>query len=227
MVASIAASKDRELAFAVLLAAPAIKGEQILLDQTQTFARAAGENEETIARKLKESKEIFDTIVAEPDQHVLRGKLYQLLARYDYDSEENNSRETKAHSMSTPWFRCFLGLVISDFISKITCPILAMNGTQDTQVLADPNIAAIEAAIAGMPNSTAVKLPGLNHMFQQCNTGMPWEYHEIHEAISPFVIDLIADWIWSLLAQKANAQSKSNPPSEQEEAPKPDPPHEG
>lgn len=207
LVASMTAAKDKALAFVVMLAAPAILGQQILLDQTVTFAKAAGESEETIARKVQESKEIFAAILAEPDDTVLRGKLFQLMARFDYDSEENNSRDTKIHSMSTPWFRTFLTLEASKFVSQIACPVLAMCGTQDTQVLAEPNLAAIEAALAsGSPRSTAVKLPGLNHMLQHCVTGMPWEYPELHEAISPFVIDLIADWVWSLFAQASNGQ---------------------
>ncbi|MBX9721135.1 MAG: hypothetical protein K2X81_07065, partial [Candidatus Obscuribacterales bacterium] len=183
----------------------AISGQQVLLDQTETFARAAGEDEATIARKLEESKEMFSTILNEPDEAILRGKLFQLMARFDYDSEENNSRDEKIKSMSRPWFRTFLGLEASKFVSKISCPVLAMCGTKDTQVLAEPNIAAIDAALAsGSPKSTAVKVPGLNHMLQQCETGMPWEYSQLPEAISPFVVDLTADWIWSLFAVPDN-----------------------
>lgn len=205
LIASIVAAKNKALAFAVMLAAPAILGHQVLLDQTETFARAAGEDEDTIARKLEESKEIFATIRDEPDEVVLRGKLFQLMARFDYDSEENNSRDAKVKSMSSPWFRTFLGLEASKYVSQISCPVLAMCGTKDTQVLAEPNIAAIEEAlVSGSPRSTAVMLPGFNHMLQQCETGLPWEYPHLPEAISPFVVDLTADWIWSLFAVPDN-----------------------
>jgi hypothetical protein len=44
-------------------------------------------------------------------------------------------------------------------------------------------------------HSTARKFPGLNHLFQTCQTGSPAEYGKIDETIAPVVLDTIADWI--------------------------------
>ena len=38
-------------------------------------------------------------------------------------------------------------------------------------------------------------LPGLNHLFQQAETGHPNEYHAIEETWSVEVMELIAAWI--------------------------------
>lgn len=37
--------------------------------------------------------------------------------------------------------------------------------------------------------------PNLNHLFQECKTGLPNEYSKINQTFSPVVIKLITDWI--------------------------------
>jgi hypothetical protein len=39
------------------------------------------------------------------------------------------------------------------------------------------------------------ELPGLNHLFQHCQTGSPTEYGRIEETFAPEVMAMIADWI--------------------------------
>jgi len=38
-------------------------------------------------------------------------------------------------------------------------------------------------------------LPGLNHLFQTCETGSINEYAQIEETISPTVLEILRDWI--------------------------------
>ena len=68
------------------------------------------------------------------------------------------------------------------------------------QVAADVNLPAIEKAVKAGGNNAVktVKLPGLNHLFQHCKTGLPAEYGEIEETVSPEVLKIIADWIHGL-----------------------------
>ncbi|HRU57116.1 MAG TPA: alpha/beta hydrolase, partial [Bacteroidales bacterium] len=82
----------------------------------------------------------------------------------------------------------------------VKCPVLALNGDKDTQIAADVNLPAIENALrTGGNNSVkSVKFPGLNHLFQHCKTGLPAEYGQIEETMSPEVLKTIASWIRSL-----------------------------
>lgn len=41
-----------------------------------------------------------------------------------------------------------------------------------------------------------MELPGLNHLFQHCETGAVAEYAQIEETISPEVLEIITAWIW-------------------------------
>lgn len=38
-------------------------------------------------------------------------------------------------------------------------------------------------------------MKNLNHLFQESGTGLPHEYAQIEETISPVVLDTIATWI--------------------------------
>jgi len=51
---------------------------------------------------------------------------------------------------------------------------------------------------SGNNSSKTVKMPGLNHLFQQCKTGLPGEYGTIEETFSPGALKIIADWILAL-----------------------------
>ena len=80
---------------------------------------------------------------------------------------------------------------------SIKCPVLALNGKKDCQVLAEKNIDAIKKGLlkAGNNNSLTLILPGLNHLFQNCVTGLPNEYGVIEETFDPEALDMMGEWI--------------------------------
>jgi fermentation-respiration switch protein FrsA (DUF1100 family) len=74
---------------------------------------------------------------------------------------------------------------------------LALNGEKDVQVPAKANLEAIKAALAkgGNKRVTAKELPGLNHLFQECTTGLPTEYVAIAQTFSPAALREMLTWI--------------------------------
>ena len=82
-------------------------------------------------------------------------------------------------------------------LSKLTCPVLAINGEKDLQVPPQQNLPPIRKALeaAGNKHFEVVELPGLNHLFQTAKTGSPNEYTQISETISPIALEKIAGWI--------------------------------
>ena len=42
---------------------------------------------------------------------------------------------------------------------------------------------------------TTMELPGLNHLFQEAQTGLPNEYEEIEQTFSPKAMEVILEWI--------------------------------
>jgi hypothetical protein len=82
-------------------------------------------------------------------------------------------------------------------LEKVKCPVLAVNGAKDLQVPPNENLTAIKNALdkGGNHNVTIILFPDLNHLFQECKTGLPDEYGEIEQTISPIALEDITNWI--------------------------------
>ena len=99
--------------------------------------------------------------------------------------------------VSSPWFRDFLKYDPAPTLSKVSCPVLDINGEKDLQVPPEQNLPAIRKALTagGNKNFEVVELPGLNHLFQTAKTGGVGEYSEIEETMSPVALEKVANWI--------------------------------
>ena len=80
---------------------------------------------------------------------------------------------------------------------NLKCPVLALNGEKDLQVPAKENLKAIKNALiqGGNDKGTIKKLPYLNHLFQECETGLPNEYAIIEQTFSPIALNEITNWL--------------------------------
>ena len=99
--------------------------------------------------------------------------------------------------LTSPWYRFFIKHDPMPTLEKVTCPVLALNGSKDLQVPAESNIDGMKRAFekSGNRNATARILPGLNHLFQKAETGAPMEYTRTEETIDPEALRVIGDWI--------------------------------
>jgi len=97
------------------------------------------------------------------------------------------------------WFRFFMDYDPQPAIRSVTCPVLALNGEKDRQVVSKLNVPALRRALQANKLSTVKTYPNLNHLFQHCQTGMATEYGEIEETFSEEVIKDISDWILRIM----------------------------
>ena len=97
----------------------------------------------------------------------------------------------------TPYHCYLLKCHPSDYLEKLTCPVLSLNGSKDILVPAQINQNAIREALmkGGNPDFTVLELEGLNHSFQECKTGSIKESWEMEQTISPKAMSIIAEWI--------------------------------
>lgn len=98
-------------------------------------------------------------------------------------------------SAPSPWMVAFLSYDPSNDIMATTCPVMAINGEKDVQVDATSNLKAIKELLPANKLSMVKSYPGLNHLFQHCQTGQPAEYLSIEETISEEVLADIAKWL--------------------------------
>jgi pimeloyl-ACP methyl ester carboxylesterase len=96
------------------------------------------------------------------------------------------------------WYQWLVDYDPSADIAATRCPVFALNGDRDWQVISSLNLSAIERLLPKSKNNLTKEYPGLNHLFQHSVTGQTNEYRQIEETISPEVLSDIANWINSL-----------------------------
>ena len=170
--------------FVVSLAGGVVSFEKTLLDQNRWTLQQAGYSQDVTDRYCTALESLFDELKAggnpEPTSHGLPAEL------------EQNLQMAKAQS-STPYMRYFLGLDLTDRLGRITCPVLALNGTKDRQVNGEENLNALRNGLAGQKEIRVIE--GVNHLFQHCNTGNPSEYKDIEETFAPEALEIIVTWM--------------------------------
>ena len=95
----------------------------------------------------------------------------------------------------SPWLNFFIDYDPSADISKTLCPVMAINGSRDIQVISSLNLAGIKAHLKPNQKNIIKEYPSLNHLFQHCKTGNVSEYRMIEETISPEVLEDIVRFV--------------------------------
>jgi len=206
LIAPVVAVKSADVAFIVLMAGTGLTGEEILYLQSDLISKAMGVNEQEIAKDRQFNEKIFSLIKEEEDNEIAKERLRQTIIAFlaelsdeekDWISDPEEFLNTQLQSLLSPWSRFFLTYDPKPILSKVKCPVFAINGEKDLQVSPKENLSAIEEALkeGGNQNYTIKELPGLNHLFQAAQTGLPSEYARIEETISPVALKIISDWI--------------------------------
>ena len=100
-----------------------------------------------------------------------------------------------AYMKKSPWLNFFMDYDPSGDISKALCPVMAINGERDVQVISSLNLIGIKAHLTENSKNFVKEYPALNHLFQHCTTGNVSEYRMIEETISPEVLEDIVRFI--------------------------------
>lgn len=208
MIAPMVAADYGVLDFTILLAAPGISIDSLMLEQRRQVAMAMGMPEIVIKRDepslragyafIKESQKLDQDQYVEGLYSVFEEQLVNLpepLRKSIVNVREFNGQYVKP--LSSPWMRYFIAMNPQDYLTKLTIPMLAINGTKDTQVPAMDNLNAIRQAmvISGNEDATVLPLLGLNHLFQPADSGAPSEYGTIETTFDPEALKAMGDWL--------------------------------
>lgn len=172
--------------FIVSLAGMAISGKETLIMQNRQAMSAIGLPKETVDSYCNSISKALDEIAS--------GKKANEINIDDVPVALKPITIKALQQADTPYIRHFLTVDVGKLLPKIKCPVLALNGTKDTQVDCDANTTRIEKGLTNCKHSIK-KIDGVNHMFQHCNTGIVTEYQQIEETISPEVLQEVAKWI--------------------------------
>lgn len=206
MIAPMVASKNKDVAFIVLLAGPGVGGDELLLKQSQDILKQQGASEDGIAASQKILRKLYDAVLEDKKDQMGVGDLVKVVQGDVEMLDDATRKEVGLDGMAlrqigvtlqSPWMRYFVRHQPEDYLKKVKCPVLAINGENDLQVAAEPNLNAIEAALKKAKNKAVkiVALPQLNHLFQTSETGAVEEYITIEETFSPEAMKLVLDWM--------------------------------
>lgn len=206
MIAPIVASKDKNINFIVLLAAPGIPCDELLIEQTYLLAKVSGASEDQIAEAKNTNKLVYDLVKSDKTNDELKSGLENVFKTQFMndpsfaklsENEQNQIINQQIESVSYPWFRNFLRFKPEEYLKKIKCPVLVLNGENDLQVPPKSNMIGIKNALdkGGNKKVTLKEYPKLNHLFQESETGSSEEYGAIEQTFSPIVLEDMKNWI--------------------------------
>lgn len=204
MIAPMVASRSNDIAFIVLLAAPGIPGDQLLLLQQAAIAKASGASNADIQKSREINKGAFDIVAKSSNSEQLKTDLTDYIkkvlqndpdkpAEISYDDYVNQ----QVARVLNLWMIYFLKYNPAIVLEKVKCPVLAINGEKDLQVPPNENLEAIKKALTrgGNKKVTTKELQNLNHLFQECKTGLPNEYATTEQTFSPIALTEVLSWI--------------------------------
>lgn len=206
MIAPMVASKNKGVAFIVLLAGPGVPGNELLIRQSHDIMKQQGLSDEAIEGTQKVTRKIYEAIIQDKKDELGVGDIVKMV-RGDVEMLDEETRKAVGLSegalrqtvstVHSPWMRYFIRYQPQAYLKKVKCPVLAINGEKDLQVAATPNLEAIEAALKMAKNQQVktVAIPNLNHLFQTAETGAVDEYVKIEETFSPVAMELVLDWM--------------------------------
>ncbi|HEY7839602.1 MAG TPA: alpha/beta fold hydrolase [Terriglobales bacterium] len=191
LIAAMVASQHPEAAFAVMMAGPGERGEDLVVSQVEALNAASGAPPATVAKDATMERAVLDLVMAAPtdaavpaalDAAATKGTLPKIPA-------------AQVAGLASPWYRAFLRSDPAPYLELLRCPVLALSGSKDVQVPPAANLPLLKADLAHDPHATVVELPGLNHLFQAAKTGLPAEYAQIEETIDPAALSAIDTWL--------------------------------
>lgn len=205
VIAPMVALNNKDVAFIILMAGTGVKGDSILKMQIRSLSKEQGtsDNEMKVIESI--NNKLFELLPTTQDSTILIEALKKHLKEFSkaHPNIKINKEKSEPYisliveQMSNPWMRYFVTYDPVPALTKVTCPVLAINGDKDIQVPSGINLNAIGNALqkGGNKNYTLKEFPNMNHLFQTCKTGSISEYFQIKETFSPEVMKFMLEWI--------------------------------
>lgn len=185
------AADDPKCRFIITLAAPAWRGDSLVMAQCRALSvnalgRWDGE---------KNQRTILDIVMSnmpgESARFAVMSEIAKSLGNASGMPQMQQFMSTQADLVLSPWYREFIRFDPTATIQRVDVPWLALNGDKDTQVPAE-NLVTISQLC---PAAATEIMVNHNHLFQHAITGLPNEYESIEEDISEETLSLILNWL--------------------------------
>lgn len=215
-IAAYVAARNKDVAFIVSLAGPAVSGTVINDFQNTEPMKNAAVPAAVIDSFLSLRHGALKAAVS-----IANDSLYKAAIKENYlqwksrqsaatmqmlvsaDDATAISGQQKAYMLfRTAWWKFFLTYEPVPDIAKLSIPVLALNGGKDAQVEPKTNLAAWNEGLkkSASPKYETREIDGLNHLFQHCtNCGSVEEYKNLAETFDPATLQAIGNWLKSIV----------------------------
>ena len=192
-----AAKHPDEVAYIVSLAGTGVNGVELGKQQTRLLSKSMGI--EVTDEDLAINDQALSIIAAEKDSITLRNKLIEFYGSHPEAESSFNGQSIDDIIDGIFITRCVIQYDPTDNLKLVKCPMLAINGTLDSQVSCKENLEAIARLV---PHATVKAYEGLNHFFQTCDDWLgSTRYDLFHETMNPQVLNDIVTWLQSTVKQ--------------------------
>jgi len=212
MIAPIVASTNKAVNFIILLAGPGIPIAKLMAEQNEAIMLSSGRDSLAAKSYSNFFLKAMPKVAAASDTAKAKASLEADLKAWQANEHPNrvfgttgihdekslsNFVNLVVKQLYSPWFKTFILFDPQPYLKKLTCKVLAINGSRDIQVLSASNLQGIRESLAfsGNKNYTVEEIPGLNHFFQTCKTCSAMEYGVLTETFSPIALEKIGNWL--------------------------------
>jgi uncharacterized protein len=176
-VAMIAAARQGDISSLILVAAPGVRGSEMILEQQAQQLAAINATEEERAAKIELQKRIHLAVIS----------------GVGWESLPANLRK----QADTAWFRSLLTFDPAAVIPRVKQPVLILRGALDTEVPARyaERLADLARSRKRKAPVDVVTIPGVNHLLVPAKTGAITEYPNLPvKTVAPAVAERIAEF---------------------------------
>lgn len=210
LVAPAIAARTGKVAFIVALAGPGLPGWELVPLQLLAMMDATGVKPEVAKRLAAAQRAVGKAVVGGKVGAIndaLRASIIEAAAAFGQPAPDENmlfaATAAKLPEVTDPWTISYFKTDPRPFWRKVRCPVLLLIGDRDVQVPAEANLKEITRALARGRNKdvTAKTLPGLNHLYQNAETGAIDEYGRLEETFDIDALALIESWMVGKVAK--------------------------
>jgi pimeloyl-ACP methyl ester carboxylesterase len=212
LIAPMVAARNKSIAFIILFAGPGVPIVELMAQQNEAVFKSVGMPAKVIDTYIPLYKNLMKTLTQAPDVNSGIEKANEITRAWYLTSDKEmvklttgiNSEadipgfvNTMSRELSSKWWKFFANYQPEPVLQKVKCPVLAINGGADIQVVADANLKGIENALlkGGNKRVTIKKFDALNHLFQKCSTCTVTEYSTLETTIEPEVLAFLLEWL--------------------------------
>lgn len=198
-IAPMVAARNSDVRFVVMLAGQGCTGLDVLLQQNEALFRTAGVADSLVALRVACMRDLLQ-LPEGSKKSAYQDVIDRHTAGLTKEQKEaigfaKGTAYQMKQQLDMRWMRAFVALDPADYLPRVKCPVLALNGTKDCQVVAEPNLRRIKELC---PKADCRRVEGVNHLFQHCATGAAAEYMLIEETFAPEAMKAVADWLLGL-----------------------------